>query len=367
MLADPRPRLNDHSWQYEQDCFERAVAVGLAHLSPVEREQVNAVAADAAREEGDRVALDRLVRLLTGVAGDVDATASIWEVDRQVATRFSPGRGLPTGAVVTDVDTPPAVEDCAMTFVVPFRASTEDRMRNLSVALRALRDATREAPDVEVTIVEQDTDTRLSGIPRDLYDTHIFTPHGGLYNKSWSVNTGVTRSAHDKVCVLDADLLVDRHVVASIHTGLDHSDLFIPHSRVVWMDETTTARTIAAITAATGEYRVDGSAARGSALDDCVGACLAVRRDFYRSIGGHDERYEGWGGEDIAFHERAAAHGRTDRGNLVMAHLNHTRAASVRDDGSMFNSHLPGTSADDRRIGRIHKYRSALATSGTAR
>ncbi len=356
LLAHPRPRLNDHSWPAERVLFERAAEAGLGSLRADERTEVEAAAMAAAEEEGDRLALDRLVRLLKGIAGLPDLAASIREVDERLfCTRLCPGHGTATGAVVEELEPTLAVEHRTMTFVVPFRASTEDRTRNLEVALRALRQASRDAPGVEVTIVEQDVGTGLAGIPRELYDSHILVPDNGPYNKSWSVNVGVVRSAHDRVCVLDADLLVDRHAIAAVHAGLDEFDMFVPHGRVNWMDEVSTTRTIAAITTADGGYRIDGSAARGLTIDGLFGGCFAVRRDFYLSIGGHDERYTGWGGEDLAFHELAAARGRAGHGDLVMAHLNHTRPPVTHADGTMFNEHLSGTRAGDEEIGRIRK------------
>jgi len=355
LLAYPRQRLNDHAWPSERALLERAVDAGLASLSPGERSEVEAAAMAAAEEEGDRVALDRLEMLLAGVAHP-GPTTSFDELDRLVfRTRLSPGHGTATGAFVPDPAPPSVTGRGAITFIVPFRASTEDRTRNLEIALRALRDASAGRPDVEVTLVEQDAGTRLTGIPRTLYDSHILLADSGPYNKSWSVNAGVRRSAHERICVLDADLLVDRHVVAAMLRGLDDADMFVPYRRVTWMDEVSTTRTIAAVTEASGSYRIDGSAARGLSIDGLFGGCFAVRRDFYLEIGGHDERYTGWGGEDNAFHELAAAHGRTGRGEQVMAHLNHSRPPATRDDGTMFNEHLQGTRAGGEEIGRLRK------------
>lgn len=355
LLAYPRDRLNDHAWPAERALFEQVVETGLAALAPDERRNVAAAAIAAAEEEGDRIALDRLVGLLSAFPlPDLSAPIRAIE-DFLFCTRLTPGRGTATGAVVAGTAPPPALDDVAMTFVVPFRASSEGRTRNLTIALRALRDATADAPDVEVTVVEQDTDTRLAGIPRRLYDTHVLLADEGPYNKSWGVNAGVARSAHDRICVLDADVLVDRHVVAAMHAGLVDADVFFPHRTLTWLDEVSTARTVAAVTGANDAYRIDGSAGRGLSLTTMVGGCLAVRRDFYLEVGGHDERFTGWGGEDIAFYELAAAHGRIGRGALDMAHLHHARPPVTHADGTMFNEHLPGTTADDQRIGRLRR------------
>ncbi|WP_146060383.1 galactosyltransferase-related protein [Amycolatopsis sp. CA-128772] len=354
LLAHPGRRLNDHSWPAERALLERAVDARLAPLSPGERTEVAAAATAAAGEEGDRVALDRLELLLADVGTPPGSTAAFRELDRLVfRTRLSPGHGTATGAFVADPAPSPATGRGALTVIVPFRASTEDRTRNLAVTLRAVRDAARDVPDVEVTLVEQDSGTRLNGVPRTLYDSHVLVADSGPFNKSWSVNAGVRRSAHERICVLDADLLVDRAVLAAMLRGLDDADLFVPYRRVTWMDEVSTTRTIAAVTAASGPYRLDGAAARGLSIDGLYGGCFAVRRDFYLAIGGHDERYTGWGGEDNAFHELAAAHGRTGRGDFVMAHQNHVRPPATRDDGTMFNEHLQGTRPGGGEIGRL--------------
>jgi predicted glycosyltransferase involved in capsule biosynthesis len=79
-------------------------------------------------------------------------------------------------------------------------------------------------------------------------------------------------------------------------------------------------------------------------------------RTFAR-IGGMDERFSGWGGEDQDFIWRIARHVPLRRYSDPMTHLNHARAPHRAEDGRPFHAEIrfcswPGDSA----IGALRKY-----------
>jgi hypothetical protein len=362
MLQPATPHLNEHAWLRDRPRFERVVDASLGYMAGDQLAIVDKLAKSAASEGGDRHRVDELVQHLAPLLGGMDLRESIREVDQNVYTRFSPGAGSVGGAFADQ----PRGEDFAgrrMTIVIPFRASTDERTRNLIACLRAVRESTARAEDIEITVVEQDVVTRLSDVPRCLYDTHVLAVNAGAFNKAWAVNIGVARSAHEHVCVLDADLLADGRTLSFIGKALDEVDLVIPHRRVVWMDETSTVRTIAAFArprSVPEEFLFDGRLARGFAISGSVGACIGVRKSFYMEIGGHDERFAGWGDEDNAFYRHATGRGAVAHGDLTMAHMHHPRAASVRADGSRLNEQvMQGPRPLGTTFGRLRKYSAA--------
>jgi hypothetical protein len=55
---------------------------------------------------------------------------------------------------------------------------------------------------------------------------------------------------------------------------------------------------------------------------------IAVRSDAYWSVGGHDETFFGWGGEDLEFLSRMRTRRFSDGGLLPVVHLWHPPAAN---------------------------------------
>ena len=80
---------------------------------------------------------------------------------------------------------------------------------------------------------------------------------------------------------------------------------------------------------------------RGLLLRDVPGGCLWIRPEIFHRIGGLDERYRGWGGEDEDMLIRTAAAGPTTQYDDVLLHLAHPRPAMRREDGTPLNAHVP--------------------------
>jgi hypothetical protein len=98
---------------------------------------------------------------------------------------------------------------------------------------------------------------------------------------------------------------------------------------------------------AQGAACVDEANLRGLVLRATPGGCLWARTDALNRIGGFDERFEGWGGEDDDVVARLARTGRLVRFDDPLLHLSHPRPRMVRDDGAMLNAHLAQAHSDD--------------------
>lgn len=65
---------------------------------------------------------------------------------------------------------------------------------------------------------------------------------------------------------------------------------------------------------------------QGQTVKDCAGGCFAVHRDVYETVGGHDERFTVWGGEDRSFYFACQTLvGPIERIDGFSYHLWHTR------------------------------------------
>jgi len=247
--------------------------------------------------------------------------------------------------------------------VIPFRNRDGDghRSRNLAACLKALADQGVDRSAYHVTVVESDDEPRWRDLVEKYADEHVFAPHDGSFNKCWTVNVGVTTTARPAplVCVLDADALVDRDFIGRNVARFDRdgSGGFLPFRDVVYVDEPATARAIADRCVA-GRAEADPDRLRGFVVHRAPGLCVWLRRDVFDAVGGMDERFEGWGREDLDFVLRVQLATAFDQYGDRMLHLHHPSSALL-NNGQTVNAHIPLLSwKPEGAIGRIDRYRA---------
>src|SRR5665647_1082890 len=91
-----------------------------------------------------------------------------------------------------------------ITFVIPVRIDTEDRLFNLKTVLRFL---TEFMPAAEVIIIEQDIESQLLPL-LDSYPAirHLFCKSDTRFRKADAVNMGIQASDRTYVCMYDTDI-----------------------------------------------------------------------------------------------------------------------------------------------------------------
>jgi hypothetical protein len=262
----------------------------------------------------------------------------------------------------------PAGADPEVLVVIPFR-DTEGgiRLRNLLAALRSLRDQSMAREDYRVTVVECDVTPRWADTIVQHADTYLFAPKPGKFNRSWGVNTGVENSPGNPrvVCILDADVLADRDFLARNAARFRRPGTggHLPYRNMTCLDPAATSWAIRQrLQRRAGTADADGL--RGFHLRRPPGCCVWVRVDTFRRVGGMDERYEGWGGEDNDFAYRFDMAAPLDAYRDWLLHMSHPPVSELRDDGELVNAHIPALSwRPDGRIGRLDQFAPALTGS----
>jgi hypothetical protein len=301
----------------------------LARL-PAERHRLAALVADAERHI--------LVDLHRGAAADT-ATAPVDLADLESWQRPRPGRPRSPEVLV----------------VIPFRDRVGGaRARNLLACLAALADQ-RGRASVAVTVVECDDEPRWRDRIAPLVDHYLFVAHAGHFAKAWAVNAGVRHTPVEAplLCVLDTDVLADdRFLDRNLARRDDGALAWLPYRRMYCLDPASSHAAVRArIGAGARATRLDR--VRALVLREPPGACLWVRREVFLDIGGFDERYEGWGGEDDDVVARLGRAGRVVRHDDPLIHLSHPRPQMVLD-GRPFNAHIPPMSwGPDRGFGDL--------------
>ena len=316
--------------------------------------------ADPAAYRAFRAAAHRLLGRradlrLTAAELVAEADAQIW-IDHWLGEKYQAGCGefgidqlgrLPRPARRADADA-----GARVSIIVPMRDRDRgQRLRNLLACLRALADQDAPFGEASVTVVETDTFARCQDLIEPLADRYVFAYKAGPFNKSWAVNLGLRAAGTPGdpgtppvTCVLDADVLVDRWFLSRNARRFDdpahHAHL--PFQWMISLDGPSTEQAIWHRIGA-GAPEVSSDTLRGLRLREPPGGCLWARTEVLHRIGGFDERFEGWGGEDDDVTARLSQVVPLARFDDPLLHLDHPRPPMVHPDGRPMNGHLSGS------------------------
>jgi hypothetical protein len=377
VLSDPYPRsVASYYWHMARPWLS-AVAGQLASCGEPDIRQA---AADLQGDPASTGAYWSLCRLLDSalrnepehVAGVSDAAHEASNRSRlgyHLGPKYPPAAGEISAAAEAQPAAacrPPAGTDSVdVQVVIPFqdRTGTGVRTRNLMACLRSLRDQSMTRSRYRVTVVESDTVPRRETTISELADEYLFAEKNGLFNKCWTVNVGAVHSPGRAgiLCVLDADALVDRDFLSRNFARFSYpgTGAFLPFRDVLYADAAASAWLIRQ------RYRGDISRAdldclRGFLVRRSPGMCAWMRWDVFELVNGLDERYEGWGGEDLdlvlRLHRAAPLHFFDD----PMIHMHHPVSPEITDEnGANRNAGIPLLSwPRDEPIGQIGKFRA---------
>jgi hypothetical protein len=214
----------------------------------------------------------------------------------------------------------------------------------LPLLLETLRSIAGQAISVECIVVEQDTTSVLAGrLPAWVRHVHTPPPKTSMpYCRSWALNAGA-RLASSRVLVLhDGDMLVPTDYAAAILAKIDAGFELVDLKRFLFY-----------LTQQHSEQLLLGHSPMESApeaiVQNALGGSLAVSAAAFQSIGGMDESFVGWGGEDNEFDERAQALRAWRYGYLPFVHLWHPAQPGKQ-------------SIDNRTLARYHQL-SAIPAS----
>ena len=242
-----------------------------------------------------------------------------WTSDLHIAKVFpsTGGRLLRTALAdrpirFADTFTAPGAVD--VSFILGHRGSA--RLPHLLASLRTI--AAQEGARVEAIVVEQsEVRDAEAHLPPWVRYRHTPLPRPDMpFSRSWALNAGA-EIARGRVLVFhDNDMLAPVAYAAEILRRFEAGAEFIDLKRFTfYLSESDTARIFAGAPLEASRQT--------TIVQNLQGASVAAGREAFFEIGGFDESFVGWGGEDNEFWERAQTHRVFDFGYLPFVHLWH--------------------------------------------
>ena len=214
--------------------------------------------------------------------------------------------------------------------VMAFRGGDDGRLEGLKKCIKCLREQTIEC---YIILIEQDSTPVYQTELEPLVDRYLFTYSNAMFNKSWAFNCGAMIAPDDLILLHDCDMLMPKPYVREAMKVLGKKDMALPWSKILYLTEDSSKQYPG------GQPKISSTLTN----HQVVGGSLLVRKSFYLRIGGMDERFEGWGGEDNAFYTKAIKLGRINRASpavgMTLLHHHH-KPAQKSHPHNHINNHV---------------------------
>lgn len=222
-----------------------------------------------------------------------------------------------------------------------FAHAGRDRLAQLRRTIRSIFAQTN-CP-VEVIVVDQSTEPVFAELPSGIRYRHL-SKHGvpaGWY-KSWAYNVGARMARSGILVFQDGDICVPERYAFEVHKSLTsgHYDVASIQRLLFYLDRRSTDLI-------EDRDNLDGTLCPERVFQNWKGGTIAVLRETFFQLGGFDEGFVDWGGEDDEFYDRCSAVRHCRFGYLPFIHLWHPPQAGRKQ-------------ADNPNISTVMPWRMAI-------
>jgi N-terminal domain of galactosyltransferase len=207
-------------------------------------------------------------------------------------------------------------ESPTFSFVIPHRGT--QRQPLLEATIRSIASL---PGDVECIVVEQDFQPRLSSLPGNVRHLHASHPTDNeRWHKCFAFNIGVQEARGEIVICHDGDILVPTNYLDVIREHLiqREQDVVFPQRFLFYLNQSTTKHLLKQ-----GNLSALANTVPEMVKQNWTGGTLAITKQAYKKVGGFDEAFTDWGGEDLEFYDRCKTLDGWFFGYVPFAHLWH--------------------------------------------
>lgn len=211
-----------------------------------------------------------------------------------------------------------------VSFIIGHRGQA--RLPHLLLTLQSL--SAQRQVTFECIVVEQSVTPEIqSALPTWVRYVHTPLPQTDMpYCRSWAFNVGAQMARGPLLVLHDNDLLVPRDYAAQLMKRFNEGYEVINLKRFIfYLSEAHASRMLAT------QQLLLNEAPESVMQNAQGGGSIAITRDAYFAIGGFDEAFIGWGGEDNEFWERATTRRLWPYGYLPIVHIWHAAQPGKHD------------------------------------
>lgn len=165
-------------------------------------------------------------------------------------------------------------------------------------------------PDAPILVAEQDSSSAITDIPELFACNKLLLEDSQEFNKSRLVNLAAANSQGEILLVCDADVIVEAHQLDLAWQAVQADyDFARPYGQLIDLDPEQT-NTYLNSQILVDDYK-EGESNDRSHLGERLcwaGGVFLVKKSVFFDLGGFDERFQGWGGEDNAFELQLRKH-----------------------------------------------------------
>jgi predicted glycosyltransferase involved in capsule biosynthesis len=229
-------------------------------------------------------------------------------------------------------------------YLITFRDdATGVRRHNLETVLTWLNTLPVRA-EIEVIVVEQSsvpTIDTTDDMFRNVRVMHAF--NAGAFSKSWGFNFAARCSTTPWLFFADADMLLPEGLEESLDLLARGVEVVKPYTRLLDLSESETNALDDGVLPAAINAPDSGAHARQAIGEHVVlaGGIFAIQSKTFAKLGGFDERFVGWGGEDNAMTLKIQrARPSTMQLDALGLHLFHPRDVSALRSNPQYQRNL---------------------------
>lgn len=180
------------------------------------------------------------------------------------------------------------INDCCYIILHRDRSTNKDRTRNLIKVIEHIR----KDVNIPILVIEQDQHITYE-LCQKLLDKNIFYQflyNPGLFNRSWGYNCAINMIKYNKLILADNDVVLDNNDLLDGLSYLESYDIVKPFTNLYDLEEQDTIKYI--------NDNIFPSNRGNKRVNLTAGTLMMITRNAFLQVGGYDERFEGWGGED---------------------------------------------------------------------